>query len=186
MLPRCRTTPPRICTSKCRMFLVRRAASRQAANASGSRSSSVAPLASRSFSAGVMALSCSSVSGLHLLFERVDLGQQRAGSDRRGCLRVAAADVAQLAEQPGRCWSRRGGSMNSAMPSDSDDNPSVELFQKARIYRGLRRHSGQSLRIIPANGARTSSEYLPACHPKDERAGGVNTDPLGAHGLPTL
>ena len=43
MLPRCRAAPPISCTSKWRMPSVRLAASRTAANASGSRSSSDSP-----------------------------------------------------------------------------------------------------------------------------------------------
>ena len=60
MVPRCSTMPPISCTSKWRMFSTRLPASRTTANASGRRSSSVAPLASRCRNSAVMALSSAS------------------------------------------------------------------------------------------------------------------------------
>src|SRR6185503_1689166 len=64
ILPRWRTMPPISCTSKCRMFSVRRPASRTTAKASGSTSSSDSPSATRWRNSAVLARSCSSVSAL--------------------------------------------------------------------------------------------------------------------------
>ena len=60
--PWCSTMPPTSCTSKCRMFSVRRPASRTTANASTSTSSSVAPAASFSRSRAVCARRSASLS----------------------------------------------------------------------------------------------------------------------------
>ena len=55
----------------------RRPASRTTANASGSRSSSVSPLARRVLNSAVLPLSCSSLRRLDRGFERVDVGDAR-------------------------------------------------------------------------------------------------------------
>src|SRR6266545_4320016 len=62
MLPSCRTIAPITWTSKCRWPIVRRAASRTEANASGSRSSRLSPASSRRRNSSVFARSCSSES----------------------------------------------------------------------------------------------------------------------------
>ncbi len=59
IFPSCSTMPPMSCTSKWRISRVRFDASRTTANASGSRSSSVSPLANRSRNSGVLAASAS-------------------------------------------------------------------------------------------------------------------------------
>src|SRR5213592_4763716 len=62
MLPSCRAMAPMTWTSKCRWPIVRRAASRTEANASGSTSSRLSPASRRPRNSSVFARSCSSVS----------------------------------------------------------------------------------------------------------------------------
>src|SRR3984885_5037251 len=64
MLPMCSAAPPMTCTSKCRWPMVRRAASRTVANASGSSESSDSPSAYRSLYSSVSARSSASLSAL--------------------------------------------------------------------------------------------------------------------------
>ena len=70
--------PPISCTSKCRMLSTRRPASRTTANASGSRSSSVSPLASRSRNSAGLAAQLLVGQRLNRRLEGVDLAHDRA------------------------------------------------------------------------------------------------------------
>ncbi len=64
-------------TSKCRMLSVRRPASRTTANASGSRSSSVSPAASRSRNSAVLRAELFVGKRLNLRFFGVDFRDER-------------------------------------------------------------------------------------------------------------
>ena len=94
MLPWCRAAPPISCTSKCRWPIVRRAASRTTANASGSRSSSDSPLPDALPELGGLAAEL-------VVAEVLDLGLEGVHElrDRLEVLEFAAfADVAELVE----------------------------------------------------------------------------------------
>ena len=94
-LPKCSAAPPITWTSKCRWPSTRHAASRATANASGSRSSSLAPSSMRARNSAVLA-STRRRRALGLVGQGIDVVSDPLESLDRASFRGAATSTAQL------------------------------------------------------------------------------------------
>jgi len=164
----CRTMPPKICTSKCRMFLVRKAASRQAANASRQQlfkgSTTGEPVAELRRQPAELLVA----QGVHLLFMRVDLRQKHAGHNPGRGSADLSCECNPTCGYSARCWSRASGSGSSTFPSENEPSASPTFSRKltsmvCSVVIGLLNASTERSVSGPSLGERTAQNVnLPA------------------------